>query len=274
MLGFTARALDPEAVRSSTATRSPTARWFTRDELRAAVGVGRGAAPAGVSIARRLVEHWYGGALRRPGAAGEPAESPSGARARRSCTWSDAGVGQREPSGNTRVGTVWLPSLTAMTKSAASGCSSMSTTSTKSMPSRSSWPLSRMAVAAPRGAVHRQRGHRCVGTSVGRSSSRTPVQRGPRERSFPAGWVEPPRRAVDRVTAVGRHRQDGSDAARTTPTPCSPRSTPSSARSPLALQRAGVRARRRRHRQDPGDHPPHRLRRPRGRLHAAARCWR
>ena len=50
------------------------ARWFTRAELRAAIDAGElGVAPTS-SIARRLIEYWYGdGAARRPGGLGWPA---------------------------------------------------------------------------------------------------------------------------------------------------------------------------------------------------------
>jgi NAD+ diphosphatase len=40
-----------------------TARWYTRDELRAAVIAGNILLPGKISIARHLIEHWYGGEL-------------------------------------------------------------------------------------------------------------------------------------------------------------------------------------------------------------------
>ncbi|GAB3485870.1 NAD(+) diphosphatase [Flexivirga lutea] len=58
MVGFTCRAttteltLDPEEIAA--------ARWFTRPELAAAVGSGEVRLPARLSIARHLIEHWYG----------------------------------------------------------------------------------------------------------------------------------------------------------------------------------------------------------------------
>ena len=61
MLGFTARALDP-AVRTDD-VEITDARWFTRDQLRAAAVAGEVVLPGGISIASRLVEHWYGGPL-------------------------------------------------------------------------------------------------------------------------------------------------------------------------------------------------------------------
>jgi NAD+ diphosphatase len=39
------------------------ARWFTRDELFAATDSGEILLPPGISIARRLIESWYGGPL-------------------------------------------------------------------------------------------------------------------------------------------------------------------------------------------------------------------
>lgn len=58
MLGFTARALDA-AVRTDD-VEITDARWFTRAQLRAAVAAGEVLLPGGVSIAHRIVEHWYG----------------------------------------------------------------------------------------------------------------------------------------------------------------------------------------------------------------------
>ena len=36
------------------------ARWFSRDDLRAAMDSGEVLPPAGISIAARLIERWYG----------------------------------------------------------------------------------------------------------------------------------------------------------------------------------------------------------------------
>lgn len=61
MLGFFGRAdateprVDGEEIEE--------ARWFSREELRAAIESGEVLPPAGVSIAARLVEMWYGGPL-------------------------------------------------------------------------------------------------------------------------------------------------------------------------------------------------------------------
>lgn len=61
MLGFTGRALDP-TLRAD-GVEITDARWFTRDELAEASGSGHIQLPSGISIARRLIEHWYGGAV-------------------------------------------------------------------------------------------------------------------------------------------------------------------------------------------------------------------
>ena len=62
MLGFTARALDPDAVHVD-GEEIHEARWFSPDDLRAAVASGEVLFPPSVSIARRLIEHWYGGPI-------------------------------------------------------------------------------------------------------------------------------------------------------------------------------------------------------------------
>ncbi|WDF32454.1 NAD(+) diphosphatase [Arthrobacter agilis] len=61
MLGFTARAVTTDAVPDRDEMRS--LRWFTRAELFAEVRDGRIAVAGGVSIARALIERWYGGPL-------------------------------------------------------------------------------------------------------------------------------------------------------------------------------------------------------------------
>lgn len=64
MLGFTARAassrieVDGEEIEE--------ARWFSREDLRAAFASGEVLPPSGISIAARLVERWYGEPLPRP----------------------------------------------------------------------------------------------------------------------------------------------------------------------------------------------------------------
>ncbi|MCF6523480.1 NAD(+) diphosphatase [Streptomyces sp. JJ36] len=64
MLGFTARATSPE-VRVD-GDEIEEARWFSRDELAAAIESGEVLPLSGISIAARLVELWYGKPLPRP----------------------------------------------------------------------------------------------------------------------------------------------------------------------------------------------------------------
>jgi NAD+ diphosphatase len=63
MLGFTARALDPGAEPVADGVELAEVRWFTRAEVTEQVSAGELRLPPSVSIARRLVEHWYGGEL-------------------------------------------------------------------------------------------------------------------------------------------------------------------------------------------------------------------
>jgi len=76
MLGFTSRALDtrlrlqPEEIEA--------ARWFTRDELTAAVADGSVAVSGRLSISRRIIEHWYGGPIEAPEVALRPSRPHSG----------------------------------------------------------------------------------------------------------------------------------------------------------------------------------------------------
>jgi NAD+ diphosphatase len=58
MLGFVARATSTEL--RADGEEIEEARWFSRDELRAAMESGEVLPPAGVSIAARLIEQWYG----------------------------------------------------------------------------------------------------------------------------------------------------------------------------------------------------------------------
>jgi NAD+ diphosphatase len=62
MLGYTARAADPTTARAD-GVEIAEVRWFSREELEVAVTRGEVLLPPGVSIARRLVEHWYGRGL-------------------------------------------------------------------------------------------------------------------------------------------------------------------------------------------------------------------
>lgn len=61
MLGFTARAVDPTI--SLDADEIVEARWVTRGELADALAGGTLGVPPQLSIARRLIEHWYGAPL-------------------------------------------------------------------------------------------------------------------------------------------------------------------------------------------------------------------
>jgi NAD+ diphosphatase len=72
MLGFRARAQTAE-IRVD-ADEVDEARWFTRDELARAAATGEVGLPGAASIARALVEDWFGGALPEPAAEpGRPA---------------------------------------------------------------------------------------------------------------------------------------------------------------------------------------------------------
>ncbi|MBW0256134.1 NAD(+) diphosphatase, partial [Cellulomonas sp. PS-H5] len=61
MLGFRARALSTEITVDGDELRA--ARWFDRETLRAEVESGSVVLPPGTSIARALIEDWYGGPL-------------------------------------------------------------------------------------------------------------------------------------------------------------------------------------------------------------------
>ncbi len=63
MLGFTAVALDPDAEPVADGVELAEVRWFTRAQVTDQVTNGELRLPPRVSIARRLVEHWYGGEL-------------------------------------------------------------------------------------------------------------------------------------------------------------------------------------------------------------------
>jgi len=61
MLGFRAEAISAEVVPDG--VELTAARWYTRDELRAAVDCGQVVPPGRSSIARALIEEWFGGPL-------------------------------------------------------------------------------------------------------------------------------------------------------------------------------------------------------------------
>jgi NAD+ diphosphatase len=64
MLGFMATATSPEIQVDGDEIEE--ARWFSRDDLREAIESGEVLPPAGISIAARLIELWYGEPLPRP----------------------------------------------------------------------------------------------------------------------------------------------------------------------------------------------------------------
>lgn len=61
MVGFFARATTTDIVIDDDEIEE--ARWFSREELRAAAEAGTVALPGGISISRSLIEAWYGGPL-------------------------------------------------------------------------------------------------------------------------------------------------------------------------------------------------------------------
>jgi NAD+ diphosphatase len=60
MLGFTATVDDPERMRAD-GEEVLEVRWFSREELAEAAGSGQILLSGQISIARALIEHWYGG---------------------------------------------------------------------------------------------------------------------------------------------------------------------------------------------------------------------
>ncbi len=65
MIGCSAVATDPTITVDGVEVTE--ARWFSREELRELSASGEVQLPSGISIARRLVEHWYGGPLPEQG---------------------------------------------------------------------------------------------------------------------------------------------------------------------------------------------------------------
>lgn len=70
MLGFTAKAANAVPVPDGVEIRE--VRWFSRAELFEELREGRVSVASGASIARALIEHWYGGPLDEEPAAGRP----------------------------------------------------------------------------------------------------------------------------------------------------------------------------------------------------------
>jgi NAD+ diphosphatase len=64
MLGFTSRAVGTDLHLQ--ADEIEAARWFTRDELVAALSDGSVVVSGRLSISRRIIEHWFGGPLSSP----------------------------------------------------------------------------------------------------------------------------------------------------------------------------------------------------------------
>lgn len=64
MLGFTARTEDTAATPDG--VEISDVRWFTREELGEAVASGEITIASGISIARNLIERWYGGPITEP----------------------------------------------------------------------------------------------------------------------------------------------------------------------------------------------------------------
>jgi NAD+ diphosphatase len=60
MLGFTARAVDAGAVPEADGVELLDVRWFDREEIRRRTSEGTLVLPPPISIARRLIEHWFG----------------------------------------------------------------------------------------------------------------------------------------------------------------------------------------------------------------------
>jgi NAD+ diphosphatase len=61
MLGFAASSSGEDPVADGEELEE--VRWFSRGELASAIEAGEVVAPGGISISRRLIERWYGGAL-------------------------------------------------------------------------------------------------------------------------------------------------------------------------------------------------------------------
>ena len=63
MLGFTARASAGSPEPAADGAELDDVRWFSREGLTEQIRSGAVRIPPGISIARRLIEHWYGADL-------------------------------------------------------------------------------------------------------------------------------------------------------------------------------------------------------------------
>ena len=66
MLGYRARALATPTRCRGRRRELVEARWFSRAEIEAGIADGSLGLPPSISIARRLIEHWYGSDLPDP----------------------------------------------------------------------------------------------------------------------------------------------------------------------------------------------------------------
>ncbi len=137
MVGFTAHARGTDLRLQE--DEIAAARWFTVRSSRRPSPTARSRCRAGCPSpgASSSTGTAARSRRRRSPRCAEPSAQP-----RRLRTSASEGLVAAVPSGKRTVGTVWLPPLTSMTKSAASGLRSMST-SVNSMPSRSIWDFRR-----------------------------------------------------------------------------------------------------------------------------------
>ena len=241
MLGFVARA-DLDRASMVDGEEIHEARWFSRDELRAAVAARRGRCRRGISIARRLIEHWYGEPLPTRStpaltAVGRGVAALAASGGDLSLTCASEGLVSAEPSGNSTVGHGLVAAVDAHHEVRGArvlldvdlGVRDALAVHLRLQPT---------AVATPGGAVHRDHAsrssvRRVAGPLRPRASTyatgRTPgVLPGTPASVDRAPACDSPRRAV----GGGLQSDRPPVSATRPPTPCSRRSTPSSARSP------------------------------------------
>ena len=226
MVGFFARATTTEIDVDDDEIED--ARWFTREEMRAEAEAGTPGA------ARRHLDQPVAGrgVVRRSAAPGQlVTRHVTRQRRRRSLALRPVGradglvCASRRRS--TSVGTVWLPWLTCSTMDGRVRAPARCRRPRSSMPSRSSWRLQPVAVAAPRGRVHRHGGG---APSLQRGQSMTVLL------TSRVRCLEPARRPVatspfaDIPDAEEHDHDEPSPAVRSRPA-ARRRSTPSSARS-------------------------------------------